>query len=181
MKTHVFDESKLRGDAGEALMLRTYPNQLKDISDSKLNDFSCAGFTGHEIEHKTDYYRMHMTDNIFAERFSNDITWKDGGPWKALRNGASIFSYLFWHEGKLFLFNDIAALIKRITYCLLTYDIDLVPVRNKNGWGGYYNTLGYKIPRHTISDLCVQINIGDTLPLNDMLLKAFEVKEKDDD
>jgi hypothetical protein len=163
MKTHYWQRSKKLGDKGEALLLSTYPTVLGNAG-GRVNDFYLLKDKKYQLEGKSDFYWMDTTDNYFWERFSSDYDYKDGGPWKAKANGASAFLYFFYNNKKIFVFKDIDKLLRRITKCLVKYQIDLRPVRNSRWDGSYYHTLGWPVPRHLFTDLCTEVNLGDPLP-----------------
>jgi hypothetical protein len=159
MKTqHEFNKSKVVGDLGEQLILSVYNDDL-EFAGGIINDFLIRD--GRYLELKTDTYDMSRTPNFFMERYSDDKTFKNGGPWYADEKKSDVFLYFFVQNKKLFWFENIPALIERIEKMSLT----LCEIPNKGRWGGGYNTLGFKVPRHLVKDLYTEIDLGDKLPI----------------
>lgn len=154
-RTFEFGKQNDIGQAGERLVVNNYSDigyYDEDHSTDLLHK------DGRKIELKTDTYSMKRTPNFFMERYSNDTAYAPGGPWQALEKGSDIFIYMFVNNKKLFVFEDITALIRELEELIKTYNMQLVPIKNKG-----YNTLGYKIPRETLSHLFKEVTLGDGL------------------
>lgn len=160
--THEFEKSKLVGDLGEQLILATYKSDL-EFAGGIINDFLIRD--GRYLELKTDTYDMSRTPNFFMERYSDDKTFKNGGPWYADEKKSDVFLYFFTQNRRLFWFEDVPALISRIEEVAIKQSLQLCEIANKGRWGRGYNTLGYKIPRKDLSHLYEEITLGDRLPI----------------
>lgn len=153
---HDFETENEKGMAGEQELYCLYPY---------LKDDSCIGWdridtrTNKTVEIKTDYWSMKNTQNFFMERYSNNISYKPGGPYRALIYGTDIFLYQFIKNKKIFWFDDVVELIRALDMYVIRYNPKLSPVKNNN-----YITLGYKIPREVLAHLYIELNYGDELP-----------------
>lgn len=153
-RTFDFTEQELKGKDGELKLIKEYPELFKLYVENDT-DLICKT-NQKRVELKTDYYDMSKTPNFFMERVSVDRTGSPGGPWQALENNSDVFIYFFKQNSKLFIFNDVAKLVKRLD--TVTAGERLVPVKNKG-----YNTLGYKVFRFQLKDLYHEADLGNNI------------------
>jgi hypothetical protein len=157
---HQFKNSHVIGKEGEDILMATY-DELRFAGgiDCDLIRYPTCG-----VEVKTDTYPMSKTDNFFMERHGNIEAHTDGGPWYAQLHGAQVFLYFFIQDNRLFSFDNIPALVKRLENLRLTGQLEWSVVRNRSKSGGEYLTGGYKTNRLLLKDLYKEFNLGDPLP-----------------
>jgi len=159
MYKHDFNKSVILGDAGERKLIETY-SYLKSDSTDGHDMLDCRdGSSTSTIEVKTDFYDMNRTPNFFMERYSDDKTFKLGGPWRSESHNTDVFLYQFITNLKMFWFGDIPALVAELDSYISKNNPRIVEVPNIR-----HTTLGYKIPRHVVADLYIELDFGDILP-----------------
>ena len=135
-KMFKFKEQQSVGDRGESIFLDKY---LEYEKLDKKNDYDFVHpKTGVKVELKTDTYKLDATLNHFIERFSDDNSFKDGGPYRCKEKN-TMFVYYHINDDQAFFYDPIE-LVKIVDANFK--DKRFTKVRN----GGYY-TLGYKVPR----------------------------------
>lgn len=133
------------GQAGEKALLKLWP-ELTLLSgkgaDATLPD-------GELVEIKADRYDHAKTENFFIEFLGDVDRNKEGGPWKAEKDGCKYFVYYFSNPGIAYVFeND--DLLQQVSDYILTHNPKLVEIQNKR-----WLTVGYKIPRVSLVPLRV--------------------------
>jgi len=156
MTTHVFKDDLKRGNVGENLLLDTYSFfkfdgcNAHDVIDTR---------DGKTVEIKTDFYDMYKTENFFMEKWSNDIDFKLGGPYRTEEYKTDIYLYQFIKNKIIFWFDDVSKLVNTIDEHVKKHNLRPISVKNRG-----YNTLGYKIPRTAVMDLFEIKKLGEALP-----------------
>ena len=146
-----FEEQIKIGNIGEKRFLSKYPNFLKVGSGCEIVDFKHK-INKTTVELKTDSYDVFDTPNMFMETISNDRKRTKGGPFR----GEGIIDFYVYY----FLKNDIAFWYETNELCnklrkLREYiNIGNATIEIKNNG---YNTLGRKVNRLDIKDVCIKI------------------------
>lgn len=141
VRTFNFGTQLKVGNKGEESFLEAYPS-LKRLGGRK-GDFELPD--GQILELKTDSYDPIKTPNFFMERFGNIEKKTPGGPWKAARDGASLFVYSYSKTGQCHWFNT-DQLIKFLEEKAEIFESRIIS--NKT-WAA----LGYLVPRSSIKSL----------------------------
>lgn len=157
MQTYEFSKSVVLGDVGENRLLEEYPYLIKESTEG--HDIIDPRIIRVTIEVKTDFFDMARTPNFFMERYSDDKTFKLGGPWRADAYNTDVLLYQFLGNKKIFWFDDIPTLVDFLDDYINTKRLQLMRVKNKR-----YYTLGFKIPRYAVKHLYTELNFGDELP-----------------
>lgn len=133
---HNFKESLAKGKAGEALLLKLWPELVP--TDGRKGDFMLGP---NKVEVKSDNYSMD-TGNFFMERWSDFLKQKPGGVWQALQHEANIFVYWYPKDKIAFIFDSV--ILKNALEDIIK---DLTPVQIPNvAW----LTIGFKVPRQLL-------------------------------
>jgi hypothetical protein len=144
---HDFKTSLKKGQVGEELLLKAFPNLTK--LDGRRSDF--ISDRGDRWELKTDSYDMEVTANFFIELLSDLAREKPGGPRQALSHGSNVWCYLFVKNMVLFTFNT-AELVAWLDVNENNYIPSRIP--NKN-----WTTVGIKVPRIVLKHLYTETSI----------------------
>jgi hypothetical protein len=140
---HEFGASYEKGEKGEIEIALAYHDILEYVATAHGSDFVMRS-TGDQFELKSDQYDMNTTKNFFIEHISNDTKQSPGGPWQALTHGSVWYAYAFVKNRIMFVFN-CQDLVDYLDTIVEKYP----PIEIPNG---YYNTIGYKIPRKLVID-----------------------------
>ncbi len=132
------------GMKGEKLLLQKWPHAVRKHDALKGPDL--VDSRGKVIELKTDTYPIEKTANFFMERYSDASVKSPGGIWQAASKGVDVFVYLFINSGRWYVFEDMAALIKRVEELTALKFLHNIPNRG-------YVTQGYKVRRSDLADL----------------------------
>jgi len=159
MRTHYFNEDLKRGEYGENLLLNRYSYLTKDSTDGH-DMIDTRGEPPITIEVKTDSHDMDIFPNFFMETYSDDKSHKLGGPWRSADHNTDVFLYHFKNNFRIFWFDNIPLLVTKVETYMANYNPREIKVKNAG-----YNTLGYKIPRDVLAEICTELEFGDTLPI----------------
>lgn len=149
---HNFNKSKEIGNIGEIQFLKKYP-QFIHLSATKENktesDFKGKIF-GVKVEIKTDTFNPFKTPNFFIERFSSMEEKSPGGPWQALKKGASWFVYWFNQTPDVYYWIRINKTnIEKLNKYVASLPVEAGKEIKNNG----YTTFGYAINRNKILEI----------------------------
>lgn len=100
---HNFRKSLEVGQAGEALLLKYWP-ELKKL-DGRKGDFELPD--GSKMELKSDQYDATKTGNFFIEVYSDARMGSPGSVWQAKEHGCKWFCYWFPKNRLLYRFDTI--------------------------------------------------------------------------
>lgn len=149
-------EELKHGEKGELDIVRAYPRILVHRPDIEEYDIDSIP-NGLTIEVKTEYrWSLKNTPNFFMEKFSDDINYKPGGPWRALNDNIDLYIQYFIQDGVLFIFKNIKGLVEELGR--QGFGRKLVPVEQDHG---RYNTLGYPVSRKSLEHLYTEVSIGE--------------------
>jgi hypothetical protein len=144
---HNFQASLKKGQVGEELLLKAFPNLTK--LDGRKSDF--VSDRGDRWELKTDSYDMLATPNFFIELLSDLAREKPGGPRQAMEHGSTVWCYLFIKNSVLFTFNTA-----ELVAWLDVHDKNYIPSRIPNKT---WTTIGIKVPRIDLKHLYTETSI----------------------
>lgn len=145
-KPFSFKKQSAVGDQGEKIFLDKYTDCIKlGVKDDY--DFYDED-RGIYLELKTDTYPLSKTKNHFIEKYSDDNTYKLGGPFRCTKPD-SVFIYYHIKDDKAFFYDPIE-LVDIIENNF--DDNDLISIRNKG-----YNTQGFKVPRELLKPALLHI------------------------
>lgn len=152
-----FNRQEKKGKVGESKIINAWP-ELFEWSD--VNEYDLIYIPeDSSVEVKTETnYSLETTPNFFMEKYSDDIKFKLGGPFRAEKDNVDIFISYFIQNGVIFWFNDLKSLVKRCEEGILKFNVRPSYVKNK----GYY-TIGYPIRRYWFEDLFREIKLGDEI------------------
>lgn len=145
MKKPNFKKDLQAGQAGELAVQKLWPELVLlngKGADAELPD-------GSLVEIKCDSYGHHKTENFFMEYLGDVMANKEGGPWKAEKDGCKFFVYYFSNPGIAYVF-DNDDLLQQLNDYILAHSPRLVEVQNSR-----WLTVGYRIPRHMLVPLRV--------------------------
>ena len=144
------------GAKGELRIVKAYSDVLEHRPN--IREYDIVSLPNNKtIEVKTEYrYSLQSTPNFFMERYSDDINYKPGGPWRALEDVVDLYVQYFIQNDALFVFNDLEALVEELDRQTATRKLITVPQDH-----GRYNTLGYPIARASLKEFYEQIKIGE--------------------
>lgn len=155
-KVFEFNKQEEKGKAGERSILKAWPDKFEWF-DGDEYDLVYNLTTSVEVKTETRW-TLQNTPNFFMERYSDDIKFKSGGPWRAEEDNVDVFISYFIQNDVLFWFDDVQALVKRCEEGISEFNVKVKYINN-----GRYNTIGYPIRRYWFKDLYKKINIGDSL------------------
>lgn len=144
MRQHNFQTSLAKGKAGEALILKLWPELM--ATDGRKGDF-LLGADKLKVEVKSDSYGLHGSPNFFFERYSNASKGSPGGPWQALAHGCNLFVYFYPSDRVAFIFDTV--IVVNLLNQLIT-SLQPVEVQNRG-----YTTIGFKVPRSELEGLYI--------------------------
>jgi hypothetical protein len=157
-KVFKFDKQERKGKVGESRIIKAWPDQFEWFSGNEY-DLILKPDTSVEVKTETDY-SLQSSPNFFMERYSEDITFKPGGPWRAKEDNVDIFISYFIQNDILFWFDNVEKLVERCEEGIKKFNIRVSYVKNRG-----YHTIGYPIRRYWFEDLYEEIEIGAPLPL----------------
>jgi len=157
MRDHYFnfDDQKRIGDVGENDFLRIYESMgaKKSLTDFRM-DFTLND--GKTVELKTDSYDMERTPNFFMEQLTVSDTGSNlGGPWRSKEHNIDFFVYYFVKNKVFFWFAPIP-LCEFLNRFVEENKLKPISIPNKDRRGGYYEALGFKIPRDVVASLLIR-------------------------
>lgn len=156
--TFQFNRQEKKGKVGESRILKAWPEQFEWFDG---NEYDLIFKPDKSVEVKTETnYSLESTPNFFMEKYSDDIKFKLGGPWRAEKDNIDVFISYFIQNGILFWFDDMEKLVECCEEGIKEFKIREVYVKNRG-----YNTIGYPIRRYWFKDLYKEIEIGSPLPL----------------
>jgi len=144
------------GEKGELRIVKAYSDILEHRPN--IREYDIVSLPNNKtIEVKTEYrYSLQNTPNFFMERYSDDINYKSGGPWRAFEDSIDLYIQYFIQNDTLFVFSALKPLVKELDRLTVTRKPVTVPQDH-----GRYNTLGYPIARASLKDFYEQITIGE--------------------
>lgn len=154
-KVFNFNDQKRIGDVGESDFVKVY----KDLDPKKSNTDFRIDFTlnnGLTVELKTDSYDMEKTPNFFMEQLT--VSGKNsnlGGPWRSKEHGVDYFVYYFLKNRVFFWFKPLS-LCEFLDKFVEEYRIKPISIPNRDNRGGYYEAVGFKIPRESVKPLLLR-------------------------
>lgn len=156
-KVFDFNEQERRGKEGELDIIKAWPNLFKW---SDVNEYDLIYTANNKtVEVKTEVgYTLKKTQNFFMEKYSNNITYKYGGPWRARKDNVDIFISYFIQDKTLFWFDDVKSLVNKCEEGIREYNLSPRYIKNK----GYY-TVGFPIKRHWFKALFRVIKLGEKI------------------
>ena len=154
-KVFNFDDQLQIGDTGESDFVKVYEKlePKKSTSDFKFDFLLNNGKT---IELKTDSYDMRKTPNFFMEQFTVSGKRKIlGGPWRSKEHKVDYFVYYFIKNKIFFWFSPID-LCEFLDKFIEENDLTPISIPNRDNNGGYYEALGFKIPRDSVKSVLLK-------------------------
>lgn len=143
-----------KGNLGRMTLVSLAPYFFKFRDVAKNYELSHA-VTGELIDVKTEFRTIADTPNFFMERFSDDINFKFGGPWRTMQENIPIFVSYFVQDNVVFWFNDVPSLVAKLEE--ITVGRRLLKIAQDHG---QYKTLGYTVKRELLDHLYEEIYIG---------------------
>lgn len=150
-----FDDQSRIGDIGESTFVRVYGElgPKKSEEDRRIDFFLSDGKT---VELKTDSYDMEKTPNFFMEQLTvTGNTSNLGGPWRAKEHNIDYFVYYFLKNGVFFWFTPVT-LCEFLDKYIEEHKLRPITIPNKDRRGGYYEALGFKIPRDSVKPVLIK-------------------------
>lgn len=144
------------GKRGELNIVEAYSDILVHSPD--VSEYDIISIPNNKtIEVKTEYrYNLQNTPNFFMERYSDDVNYKLGGPWRALEDKVDLYVQYFIQDSILFIFSDLKSLVQGLDSQILGRRFVIIPQDH-----GRYNTLGIPIARSSLSSFYEQIKLGE--------------------
>lgn len=154
-KVFNFNDQRRIGDIGESDFVKVY-KKLKP-KKSKTNfqiDFTLSN--GKTVELKTDSYDMEKTPNFFMEQKTiSEKSSNLGGPWRAKDHKIDYFVYYFL-KNKVFFWYDPIPLCEFLDKFVKESKLKPISIPNKDNRGGYYEAIGFKIPRDSLTPVLLR-------------------------
>lgn len=150
-----FDDQRRIGDVGESDFVKVY----KDLEPKKSETDFRIDFTlnnGLTVELKTDSYDMNKTPNFFMEQMTISGNKSSlGGPWRSKDHNVDYFVYYFLNNRVFFWFKPIT-LCEFLDKFVEEYRMKPISIPNRDNRGGYYEAVGFKIPRESVKPLLLR-------------------------
>lgn len=150
-----FTDQQRIGDVGEADFVRIYEKlePKKSLTDFKI-DFTLNN--GKTVELKTDSYDMEKTPNFFMEQLTvSGPNSNLGGPWRSKEHKVDCFVYYFM-KNKVFFWFDPVSLCEFLDKFITEYSLRPISIPNRDNRGGYYEAIGFKIPRDSLTPVLLR-------------------------
>lgn len=154
-KVFNFHDQRRIGDVGEADFVRIYEKlePKKSLTDFKI-DFSLNN--GKTVELKTDSYDMEKTPNFFMEQLTiSGPNSSLGGPWRSKEHKVDYFVYYFI-KNRIFFWFEPVSLCEFLDKFIEEYSLKPISIPNIDNRGGYYEALGFKIPRDSVTPVLLR-------------------------
>lgn len=154
-KVFNFNDQKRIGDVGESDFIKVY-QKLKPKKSEKDFRIDFTLNNGKTVELKTDSYDMEKTPNFFMEQMTISGNKTNlGGPWRSKDHKVDYFVYYFLNNKVFFWFEPIV-LCEFLDKFIGEFKVKPVSIPNKDSRGGYYEAVGFKIPRESVKPLLLR-------------------------
>ncbi len=150
-----FNDQKIIGDIGESHFLKVYEGwePKKSLADFRIDFILNDGKT---VELKTDNYDMEKTTNFFMEKQTISGTKNSiGGPWRSKEHNVDYFVYYFVNNKTFFWFFP-TKLCEFLDGFIKEKNLNPITIPNKDNRGGYYEAIGFKIPRDSVTSVLLK-------------------------
>lgn len=149
-----FDDQFRTGVVGENDFVRVYGEMGATKSVDRKADVVLGD--GKTVELKTDTYDMAKTPNFFMEQLTvSDNGSNLGGPWRSKEHDIDYFVYYFLSNKVFFWFTPVT-LCEFLDKYIAEHGLRPIKIPNKDRRGGYYEALGFKIPRDSVKPVLIR-------------------------